>query len=297
MKADKLEIVVLLRESSDPHPPARTGVNGAFIDERGLRRMANPSDLSALEEALILKDRLSAKVIALSIGPKRVDDLLRLAMAMGADKAIRAWNHGMEGADAISESRSLARVISILSPDFLFTGNILLDRGDDPAPLLASAMLNQPAVTAVNEFTLGKNNIAALRSSDRGAKQKVSAPLPCTLLFEEGRFPRYPSVDEVTNSLTEEIEVWGLADLGLPLSQIGYAGALLSDSSYTIPRPDPLRLVTPDPDLPAFDRILSLLSGGIKARAGKINNLSVDKTVDSLLGIFNEEGILKGTSR
>lgn len=296
MKADKLEIVVLLRETADPRPPARTAVQGAFIDERGLRRIANPSDLGALEEALILKDKLSAKVTAISIGPKRMDDLLRLAICMGADKAIRIWDHEMEGGDSTSEATCLSRVMCIISPSFLFTGNVLLDRGDDPVPLLAAALLKQPAVTAVNNFTLAKDSITALRSSDRGAKQKVTASLPCTLLFEDGRFPRYPSVDEVTNSLEYKIELWGLADLGLPLSRIGHNGALLTDSNYTVPRPDPLRLVTPDPTLPAFDRILSLLSGGIKARAGKTNTLSVDNTVDALMHIFNEEGLLKGVS-
>jgi electron transfer flavoprotein beta subunit len=55
--------------------------------------------------------------------------------------------------------------------------------------------------------------------------------------------------------------------------------------------------VTPDPSLPAFERILSLLSGGIKARAGKQNHLSADDTAAALLRIFREEGLIaEGTS-
>jgi electron transfer flavoprotein beta subunit len=51
-------------------------------------------------------------------------------------------------------------------------------------------------------------------------------------------------------------------------------------------------VVTPDPSLPAFERILSLLSGGISARSGKVNQLSSDDTINALMHIFREEGLL-----
>jgi electron transfer flavoprotein beta subunit len=51
-------------------------------------------------------------------------------------------------------------------------------------------------------------------------------------------------------------------------------------------------VVTPDPKLPAFERILSLLSGGIKAREGRLHTLSIDDTASDLLQIFREEGLM-----
>ena len=133
--------------------------------------------------------------------------------------------------------------------------------------------------------------------SDRGARQIVSTSLPCMILFEEVRTPRYPSVDGLTTALSARIESWDLANLGLPFWEIGAAGAYLAAADYGVPRPDPVREVTPDPSLPAFERILSLLSGGIKARAGKLNQLSADDTVTALLRIFREEGLIaEGTS-
>ena len=97
MPNNKLDILVLLRESSDPRPPACVTVRGAAISERGLRRMPNPADLAALEEALCLKDTRGARVTVLAVGPERLDDTLRLAFSMGADRAVRFWDHGMEG--------------------------------------------------------------------------------------------------------------------------------------------------------------------------------------------------------
>ncbi len=60
MSDNKLNILVLLRESNDPRPPARVTTRGAAISDRGLRRIPNPADLAALEEALYLKDTLGA---------------------------------------------------------------------------------------------------------------------------------------------------------------------------------------------------------------------------------------------
>lgn len=292
MPDNKLHILVLLRESSDPRPPARVITRGAGISERGLRRVPNPADLAALEEALCLKDTLGATVTVLAIGPERLDDTLRLASSMGADRLIRFWEHGVEGGDAVADARSLSRILTILTPTLVFSGNRLADRGDDPLPALAAAVVGMPCISSAVTLIPKKDRVEAQRKSDRGARQTVSAPLPCTVLFEEVRTPRYPSVDAVTRALSAVIERWDLANLGLPFWEIGASGACLATAEFGVPRPDPVRVVTPDPTLPAFERILSLLSGGIKAREGKRHALSADETADRLWRIFREEGLL-----
>jgi electron transfer flavoprotein beta subunit len=286
-----LHILVLLREVNDPRPPARVTTRGAAISDRGLRRVPNPADLAALEEALCLKDKLGANVTVLAIGPARLDDTLRLAFSMGADRGIRFWDHGLEGGDAVTDARCLSRIIQILSPTLVFTGNRLADRGDDPAPALAAAKGAIPCISAVVSLSLKQGGVEALRKGDRGGRQTVAAPLPCVLLFEEVRQPRYPSMTDVTKSLVAPVEEWELADLGLPFWEIGATGAYLATAEFGVPRPDPVRLVTPDPRLPAFERILSLLSGGIKAREGRMHFLSAEETATRLWDILSEEGL------
>ena len=297
MLDNKLEILVLLRETNDPRPPASVTIRGAAISERGLRRITNPADLSALEEALCLKDALGALVTVLAIGPDRLDDTIRLAFSMGADRGVRFWDHGLEGGDAVADARALARITKILMPDLFFTGNRMMDRGDEPVPALAAAAGGMPCISATVSFSPKKEWVEAERKSDRGARQTVTAPFPCTVLFEEIRTPRYPSIEAVTQALSMPIETWGLAHLGLPFWEIGVCAAYLTVADYGVPRPDPVRVVTPDPKLPAFERILSLLSGGIKAREGKLHTLSSDDTAASLVRLFAEEGLIpEGTS-
>src|SRR6185369_5433705 len=179
----KLNILVLLREINDPRPPASVTVRGAAISDRGLRRMPNPADLAALEEALSLKDSIGARVTALAIGPDRLDDTLRLAFSMGADRAIRFWDHGLEGGDSVADARVLARIVSILSPSLVVTGSRLADRGDDPVPALAAAANEMPCIATAVSLLPKKERIEVQRASDRGARQIVGAALPCTVLF------------------------------------------------------------------------------------------------------------------
>lgn len=291
MPYKNLHILVLLREVNDPRPPARLMTRGAGISERGLRRIPNPADLTALEQALLLKERVGASVTVLASGPGRLDDLLRLAASMGADRCIRFHDHGVEGGDAVADARILARFMEILAPALLFSGSRLADRGDDPVPPLAAAQRNTPCLGAVTALTLTPGGVAALRKVDRGGRQKVLAATPAMVLFEEGELSLYPDIGAITAALATPIEKWDLSDLGIPFWEVGPTGAALPLAEYGVPRHDPVRVVTPDAKLPAFERIISLLSGGIKAREGKQHTLGADAAAERLWQILLEEGV------
>ena len=142
-----------------------------------------------------------------------------------------------------------------------------------------------------------ERGVEALRKSDRGARQKVSAALPCAFLIEaDSCTPRYPEQAGLMSALAATIEQWGIPELGLPVSEVSAAAALLGKGPCAFPRPNPQRTVTPDANLPAFERILALLSGGIKPRAGKLNALTKEETVERLLEIFTAAGLLGSES-
>lgn len=297
MATSSTQILVLLREACDPRPPARLTADGYGVRERGLRRITNPADLCALEMALQLAARLRGTVTVAAVGPGRFDDHLHLALAMGADRALRIWDPAFRGGDAVADAYPLAQLVGILAPGLIFTGNRLLDRGDDPAPALAAAKLGIPCVTAALSVDCNGSEVEVLRKSDRGARQRVGGRLPCMLLFEAGCCdPRYPSQEQVMTALHRPVERWGAPELGLPLQKVGEAGALLGKELCSFPRANPQRVVTPDASLPAFERILALLSGGIKPREGRVYALSPKETVEKLFDIFKAEGLIGGSS-
>ncbi|GAB4259097.1 electron transfer flavoprotein subunit beta/FixA family protein [Deferrisoma sp.] len=296
MAQNALGILVLLREVTDPRPPAQLSEEGALIRDRGLRRIPNPADLAALEEALAQAAGFpGAAVTALAVGPPRVDDLLRWAVAMGAHRAIRIWDdhQALEGADASADAALLERCLEIFRPDLWITGSRLLDRGDAPGPALACARAGLPHVDAAAGLRISDGGIRVTRRADRGARQELELPLPAGVFVEAGiRRPRYPDMERVLAALEAEIEVWGLPDLGLPAAAVGEAAARLARLGYRFPRPDPLRVPTPDPRWPAPQRTAALLSGGIQPRAGRIRFGTAAEVVDALLEIFTQEGLL-----
>ncbi|KIH78087.1 electron transfer flavoprotein beta subunit [Geoalkalibacter ferrihydriticus] len=293
MAQNKLEILVIIRECSDPRPPVRLMAKGAGIRDRGLRRLVNPADLEALEHALALKDAGVAKVTAAALGPSHLDDSLRLALAMGVERAIRIWDGGLDGGDAVADAHLWQRLFSILRPDLILTGNRLLDCGCDPAPALAAARQGLGCVSAALSLQVNTPQVEILRKGDRGARQKILARLPCAILCESGfKEIRYPALEAVMDALSRPIEAWGLSELGLASWEVGGSGSVLEPGEFAFPRPDPLRSSTPDPSLPAFERILALLSGGIQPREGKMHFLPPEEVADNLLQIFHNEGLL-----
>lgn len=296
MADNTLDILVLLRETCDPRPAARLTADGFGIRDRGLRRIANPADLCALEQALVLAESAGGKVTAVAVGPERLADHLRLALAMGAGRAVRVWSPAFQGGDVVSEARVLRRIIEILRPALVFTGEALLDRGDDPAPALAAANLDLPYIKGAVALGREGDTVEVLRKSDRGARQRVRAEMPSAVLFESGCCePRYPAHESLMASIEAVVESWGVAELGLSPLKLGAAGSVLGKEKCLFPRPNPRRVVTPDAALPAFDRILALLSGGIKAREGKLHSVSAEKTAEKLLDIFKAEGLIGGS--
>jgi electron transfer flavoprotein beta subunit len=286
-------IAVLLRLASDPRPPARLSTEGARIRGRGIRHIPNPADLSALEEALALAKTLKATVTVFGFGDKRVNDLLRVGLSLGATRAVRLGGEGVERGDAAANAKLLSRALQIINPAIFLTGDRMVDRGDDPAPSLAAALRDLPTINRVLDVTCKSETLEVLRKSDRGGRQRVKTPLPCALLVAgEAREVSYPPLEAVMASLDAKVEVWGLPELGLPEHTIGKAGSYLEAGRFLTPRPDPIRVVTPDATLPAFERIISLLSGGIAAREGKMHHGSADDAVNGLIRVFTSAGLL-----
>lgn len=296
--ADNLNIVVLLRETCDPQPPVRLTTDGYGVRERGLRRIINPADLAALEQALRLVDSSGGTVTVVSVGPPRLEDVLRSGLAMGAQRAIRVWDGQFQGGDAVAESRVFERILEILAPDLVLTGNRRLDCGEDPGLALAAARMGLPCVNAAVELVRRDQDLEVLRKCDRGARQRIVASLPATVLVEADCCEvRYPDQQALMQSLVQQVEVWGRSELGLTASDFGVVATLLPRGRCGFPRPNPQRVVTPDASLPAFERILALLSGGLKPRAGKLSTLSAPETVDRLVEIFAREGLLGGSEQ
>jgi electron transfer flavoprotein beta subunit len=101
-----MKILVCLKQV--PHKDARLDVrsDAKWIQEENIKFEINVYDTYALEEALRIKDRGEAEVVVACIGPDRVQQSLRTALGMGADRAIHIWDEALASTEARTSTSS-----------------------------------------------------------------------------------------------------------------------------------------------------------------------------------------------
>src|SRR3989449_468016 len=117
-----LNIVVCLKQIPNPDLQFQIAPDGKDIRRDALNYKINGADEYALEEAVRLKEKHGGRVVALSLGPKRVDQVLREALAKGADEAVRIAAEDSGTYDVGTVARLLAATVRTLPHDLVLTG-------------------------------------------------------------------------------------------------------------------------------------------------------------------------------
>lgn len=178
MGVDTNSIMVLLRSCRDPKVPTSPSVSGFGVRERGARHIMNPADRSALEFALETASGSDKKVTVISYETSHSEQLLRDALAMGADRVILLQGFDPDNSDTMVEAKILSRMVQLLGCSLVFTGTRMLDRGAAMAPAVAASLLDWRCVHSVVEANITKEAVSVTKKSDRGGRQDVTVPLP-----------------------------------------------------------------------------------------------------------------------
>ncbi len=194
---------------------------------QGIKNIINPFDSYALEEGVRLREKQGGKVTAISMGPSQAADMLREAVALGADEAVLLSDAAFAGADTWATSYTLAGAVRKLGPfDLVICGRQSSD-GDTAqvGPELAE-MLSIPFIAYVSQVQqVGASEMRLKRMIDEGY-EIVQTPLPCLITVnKEINQPRLPSLRGLARSKSAKIPVWGAVDLGLEPERVGLAGS------------------------------------------------------------------------
>ncbi len=211
-----MRIAVCIKQILDPHG-VRLSRSREAIDTRQAARIVNPPDKYALEAALRLQERHGGEVIALSVGAPEVDDALREALAMGADRAILLSDEMLAQADAAGVAKALARAAERIGDiDLILTGERALDTGAGTLPARLAQELGWPVVLGVAEPQVEDGKIRAFQWDD-GERWSISVALPAVLaIARRGERPRYPPAPRIAWAYREAgVETWACNDLGL----------------------------------------------------------------------------------
>jgi electron transfer flavoprotein beta subunit len=157
-----------------------------WIREADASYEMNEPDAYALEEALRLKEKHGGEVVVCSAGPSRVAQVLREALARGADRAIHVEDDRLASADAFVTASSLAAAMQDEKFDLILTGLQSDDQGFAQVGVILAEKLGLPHATIIMEVQADGGNLRVKRELEGGWFQWVAMPLPAVLTIQSG---------------------------------------------------------------------------------------------------------------
>lgn len=220
-----MNIVVCVKQVPDTNEVKLDPVTGTLIRD-GVPSIMNPDDKAGLEAALELKDATGAHITVVSMGPPQADDVLREALAMGADEAILVTDRAFGGADTWATSTTIAAAVKMLDYDLIITGRQAIDGDTAQVGPQIAEHLNIPNISYAEDIKVEGDAVIVKRQyEDRYHTIKVQMPCLVTALGEMNT-PRYMTPGGVFDAYrTDEVKVWTLENIEVDKSNIGLKGS------------------------------------------------------------------------
>jgi electron transfer flavoprotein beta subunit len=194
---------VLTRDSQPRLDEAKT-----WVREQDAAFEMNEPDAYALEEALRLKEKHGGEVVVCSAGPARVAQVLREALARGADRAIHVQSDTLAGADAFVIAGALAGAMKDESFDLVLTGLQSDDQGFGQTGVVLAERLGLPHATIIMDVQVSGSSLRVKRELESGWFQWVAMPLPAILTIQSGiNQLRYATLKGIMAAKKKEIRV------------------------------------------------------------------------------------------
>ncbi len=215
-----MNILVCLKQVPDT---TEVKLSSDFTLQRDfVAQVMNPSDESALEKGLQLRDACGGTVTVLSMGPKRAESLLREALSRGADKAVLMTDPAFAGADTLVTAKCLKAAVQALGGfDVILCGRRAVDgETGQVGPMLAS-MLDVPCIANATTLDKAENGLTAVQLTETG-KITWQTPLPAVVTFCEWSYRlRLPTLLGLKKAAKADISMLSPADIGLTAAQCG----------------------------------------------------------------------------
>ena len=260
-----MKIVVCIKQVPDTKGGVKFNPDGT-LDRAAMMTIMNPDDKAGLEAALRLKDQYGAEVTVITMGLPKAEDVLREALAMGADKAILVTDRVLGGADTWATSQTLAGAIRNLEYDLIITGRQAIDGDTAQVGPQISEHLDIPVISYAQDIKVEDNFVIVQRQyDDRYHVLKAQMPCLVTALGEMNE-PRYMTPGGIFDACDAEITVWGRANLvDVEDSNLGLKGS-------------------PTQIAKASDKV--------RKGAGEVVNLDAAESVDYILGKLKEKHVI-----
>jgi electron transfer flavoprotein beta subunit len=203
-----VKIAVAVKQVVTREFPIRVNAEGTWIREADASWGLNEPDAYALEEALRLKDGQGAEVVAISAGPDRVAQVLREALARGADRAIHVQGDTGALRDSQATAAALAHALRGEAVDLVLTGLQSDDLGLAEVGVRLAEALGLPHTTIAVQLEVADGRLRVKRELEGGWFQWIGMPLPALVTIQSGiNQLRYATLKGIMAARKKELRV------------------------------------------------------------------------------------------
>ena len=207
-----MKICVLIKQVPDKDSKIVINADAKSIDTANITNIMNESDSYALEEALLLKEKHGGEVVVCSLGNQSSNEIIKTALAKGADKGIHLVNNQNNYLDILSIAKIIAKQLEDENFDIILSGLQSDDSGNCQLGLLIAELLNTSHSSLVmSTELLNDNTLKVKQELENGWFQWTELSLPASLTIQSGiNTPRYASLRGIMmakNKPLETIEV------------------------------------------------------------------------------------------
>ncbi len=197
-------------------------IDGLDIAESSLEYDLNEWDDYAIEEAVQTSEAHDdVEVVTVTVGPERAEETIRMALAKGADRAIRIWDDALEEAqflDIETKAALIAAVAEEEQPDLVLSGVQAGDDSNGATGVALAEAIGFEWAAVVNELELDADSgVAAVhRELEGGIEELTDVELPAVLTIQTGiNEPRYASLRGIRQAQRKPLEARDLSEIGL----------------------------------------------------------------------------------
>jgi electron transfer flavoprotein beta subunit len=206
MGAPAVKIAVCIKRTPDSESRFKIAASGVAIDETGLKFDMDDFAGYAVEAALQLNEKAGGgETVVVAVGPDSVQESLRKAMSMGAERAVHLKADAVP-ADGLAVAKALAAELRDGGYDLILFGKHAFDTSAGVVGTATAELLGLPCVTAASQLAIVNGKGEARRELE-GAAELVEFTLPAVVTIDEGvARPRYPSLKGIMAAKKKPLE-------------------------------------------------------------------------------------------
>lgn len=217
-----MKILVPVKRAVDYSVKIRVKADGTGVDLNNVKMSMNPFDEIAVEEAVRLKEKGKAtEIVVVSIGPAKAQDVIRTAMAVGADRGILVQTDAptdIGGVEPLAVAKILKAIVEAEKPDLIIMGKQSIDDDSNQTGQMLAALLGWGQGTFASKVDLDGGKASVTREVD-GGLETVSLKLPAIVTTDlRLNEPRYAALPNIMKAKSKPMETKTPADYGVDVA-------------------------------------------------------------------------------